>query len=80
MEFPSGNLVYRLNRGHAYAADFRAGTLTVTVPELQSRAWAAGSQVGLEAQAGTVSLLIEKDFQCAHGPSDADAFLPEQLS
>lgn len=80
VEFPSGNLIYELRRGLAYFADFQDRKLTVTVPESQARLWVESSQVGMEAQAGTVDLLIEKDFQCVHGPADADAFLPEQLS
>jgi len=76
VSFPSGELRYALERStdSPLAADFINGTLTVRVPASVAHLWAATEQVGTEAQCGQLNILIEKDFQCAHGPVDDDAF------
>ncbi len=76
--FPSGTLRYRLLRSSAMAADFAQGTLTVSVPPDASHEWTESAQVGMAGQVNGLEILIEKDFQCAHGPTDFDAFPPDR--
>ena len=78
--FPSASLSYQFRRSNAFAADFKEGILTVTVPAEAAAAWTETEQVGIEFSTNGLNLLIEKDFQCAHGPADLDAFEPERLS
>ena len=78
--FASTPLVYQLRRADAFAADFQEGVLTVTVPASAAALWTETAQVGMEADINGLNVLIEKDFQCAHGPADLDAFEPERLS
>lgn len=79
--FPSGELRYVLERSSdtTFTADFIHGTLTVHVPAVVAYPWASTEQVGMEAQCERLTILIEKDFQCAHGPLDDDAF-PAQVN
>ncbi len=74
--FPSGELRYALERstGSQLAADFQNANLTVRVPAPLAHTWATTEQVGIEGECGQLSISIEKDFQCAHGPVDHDAF------
>ena len=51
------------------AVDYRAQQLTVFVPSGVARNWAETDQIGIAAEidldvAGTLSVLIEKDFAC----------------
>ena len=78
--FPSTTLRYQLLRAKTIAADFVDGTLTISLPEEAAQNWIDSIQVGVEAKAGDLEILVEKDFQCAHGPSDPDAFAPQLLS
>ncbi len=61
-------------------ADWTGGTLTVLVPQDWIGDWAQGDGVGFdgEQEAGdgrTLSILIEKDFECLHQrPDEPDAF------
>lgn len=56
--------------------------VTVQVPSSQGKTWAETDQVGMEGtqplDGGEVlTILVEKDFKCLHGPADrrdADAF------
>jgi len=74
--FLSGALHYMLTRSPAsrLTADLTGTTLIVHVPEEQADRWASTDQIGMEAHDGSLDILIEKDFQCAHGPRDPDAF------
>src|SRR5579883_1679087 len=45
----------------------------VMVPARQGNDWAEGDQVGISAQQGPLSILIEKDFQCMHKDDVANA-------
>jgi hypothetical protein len=65
----------------AISASCRDGAVTVHIPEAKARAWASGDEVGLSAEhpcgdGETLSILIEKDFQCLHGGAapDPDAY------
>ena len=68
-------------------ASFRAGRIEVLLPTQLARDWAAGQEVGISADqslaaaggplAGSLRLLIEKDFACLNAPlneEQADAF------
>lgn len=82
---PDTAMVYALHASNAASqltVRYEAGRITVVVPSDQVKRWADTDQVGLEATQpidGTevLSILVEKDFKCLHGPAtrqDADAF------
>ncbi len=71
----------------APVASFDERCVTVTLPRAQANAWADGDEVGIAATqvlapsgsfaGGSLSLLIEKDFQCLaprDGEQDLDTF------
>lgn len=85
--FPTSVLTYRLELSaeNEFAADFNSGTLTVRLPKAEVTKWAGADQVSLHseqrlADAGTLSVLIEKDFACLapghhrHDDDDEDTF------
>ena len=85
----SDSLAYVLRRAavEAPCATFRAGSVEVLLPTATADRWAQSEQVGIEAEqalpAGSLRLLIEKDFQCLapRGEEDNDAFPhPKQAS
>jgi len=80
--FPSSTLNYalRCNPSQAVTANLVAGQLTVIVPPALARQWTDTEEIGISAHSSGLDILIEKDFQCAHGPADSDAFPPERLS
>lgn len=62
-------------------ATFRPARIELVVPERLARDWAAGDDVGISAEqslgtrageAGTLRLLIEKDFACLKAPPGED--------
>ena len=63
-------------------ASFRAGRIEVLLPTQLARDWAAGQEVGISAdqpviaatgpEAGSLHLLIEKDFACLKAPRGED--------
>ena len=60
-------------------AEFRDGALTVFVPRAWVAPWTNSERVGFEAvqdvgSGRTLSLLVEKDFDCLHKPSPGAAF------
>ncbi|MCU1258470.1 MAG: hypothetical protein JWO80_1355 [Bryobacterales bacterium] len=70
-------LIYELeswrNLDHVVAL-YENGRIMVRLPEAMAQEWAATDQVGIEAEVGPLTVLIEKDFQCAHGEKDPDAY------
>jgi len=69
--FPDSVLTYRLDIASdgKFSASFHDGSLAVCLPEQEVTQWAQNDQVSIVAEqalrnAGTLSLLIEKDFQC----------------
>ena len=64
------------------AAQYDAESITVLVPSAMVSGWVDTNQVGLEGEqpiegSETMTILVEKDFKCLHGPADrveADAF------
>jgi hypothetical protein len=60
-------------------ANYKNGELRVQIPTRQGMEWATGEAVGISGEqplgAGkSLSILIEKDFQCAHGEVDPKAY------
>ena len=88
---PAGRLVYALEVSGAERLGVRyaPGEIVVAVPAAQAARWAGSEEeVGMEAthalpDGGTLSLLVEKDFQCLHRPlteADRDAFYNPKAS
>lgn len=78
IEFVNGStLTYELeSRPHLddVVALFENGSIMVRVPQAMAQEWAATDQIGMQAEVGPLTVLIEKDFQCAHGEKDPDAY------
>ncbi len=71
VEFGSSALVYQLIRQSRddFSVSFVRGIISVNIPEYKIKEWADSDQVGFEsnityANGQTLSLLVEKDFQC----------------
>jgi len=69
--FPHAVLTYRLevSDDNAISASFDNGSIVVSVPRSMAQDWASTDEVSLHAEqilpgAGSLSLLIEKDFSC----------------
>lgn len=75
---PDSSLVYNLQaspQSRVPTASYTDGKLEVRIPQSTARQWAAGSDIAITAQQDVLSILIEKDFRCAHHEaSDSDAF------
>ena len=70
----------RQTKGTHPIATFEQGTLTVWVPESLATQWTTTDQVGFEAtqpfaDGTSLSLLVEKDFQCLHRDGENKAEL-----
>lgn len=78
IDFPDGaSLVYALEAdrdAQELAALFAGSLITVKMPWTFAQEWASTDRVGFESEGNPLSILIEKDFQCAHGEHDPDAF------
>ena len=85
--FPDSILTYRLDvsEDHDMSASFKRGSLVVSLPKSKVSDWAGSDEVSLSAEqklegAGSLSLLIEKDFSCLEpghhrdGEDDEDTF------
>lgn len=74
---PGMQLTYALESSELASpqATFRDGSLRIQVPRAASQEWATTNRVGISG-GEHVSITIEKDFQCLHGPDarDPDAF------
>ncbi|MFK8016944.1 MAG: hypothetical protein AB8G17_16065 [Gammaproteobacteria bacterium] len=84
----NAGLTYRLTPTNAssISATLEQNALAIGVPQAVARAWANSDQVAIKADieskdGATLSVLIEKDFQCLapdanrHAADDADAFV-----
>ncbi len=62
----SDRFCYRLVKSdkNAFKVTNKDNTLQVSVPQDVINAWVMGDEIGIEAETGGVSLLIEKDFEC----------------
>jgi hypothetical protein len=68
---PDQVLVYRVRAAGdsgPVRAEFRAGTVEVTIPCDSVRAWAVSDDVAIEGQSGAMQILVEKDFRCLSRP------------
>ena len=85
--FPNSVLTYRLDvsENHEILASFDRGSLVISLPKSRVSDWADSDEVSLSAEqkitgAGSLSLLIEKDFSCLEpghhrdGEDDEDTF------
>lgn len=76
---PGEVLRYRLEAGDAPAAHFTGDSLVVRLPKTEILGWAGSEEaVSLEAEQPigsdeTLSLLVEKDFECLVPREDEDA-------
>jgi len=57
-------------------ARFENQSIIVVLPSNQAKLWAESDELGISAQFGQLSLLIEKDLQClkSRGEEDHDTF------
>jgi hypothetical protein len=57
-------------------AEMESNAIRVKLPRGDVKRWIETDQIGMEANQGSLHLLIEKDFKCIHrdGPEDADSF------
>jgi hypothetical protein len=60
-------------------ASYKNGELRVQIPTGQGMQWATGDSVGVSGEQAlspgkSLSILIEKDFQCLHGDIDPKAY------
>ncbi len=69
--FPDSVLTYRLDvsEDDDMSANFQRGSLVISLPKSKVSDWAGSDEVSLSAEqkltgAGSLSLLIEKDFSC----------------
>lgn len=69
--FPNSVLTYRLEASEngGSTTSFKDGNLVVRLPRMDLEEWAGSETVSLSseqnvANAGTLSLLVEKDFEC----------------
>ncbi len=85
--FPDSVLTYRLDvsEDHDISASFDRGRLVISLPKSKVSDWADSDEVSLSAEqkltgAGSLTLLIEKDFSCLEpghhrdGEDDEDTF------
>lgn len=56
---------------HAINASFDNGRIRILVPANLAREWVDTDRVAIES-AGSPIILVEKDFQCLHEPSEFD--------
>jgi len=68
---PGSVLIYSLEVSETagFSATFSDGKLVVTLPKVDAEKWASSDEVSLLSEqplagAGTLSLLVEKDFTC----------------
>jgi hypothetical protein len=58
-------------------ASFEDGRVSIAIPHEAARYWVESDEVGISAEqvagGACLSILIEKDFQCLHRASDAEA-------
>jgi len=69
-------LSYGLESGPQAAATFQDGRIRIVIPAEDARRWIETDQTGIENSVGGLKFLVEKDFECIHKatPADADAF------
>ncbi len=80
---PGSSLVYRLQAADTLhlGAEVEANTVTVRVPHAWLVGWADDERVGFDGtqDAGdgrTLTVLVEKDFDCLHRPPESGGTFP----
>jgi len=79
---PGSNFSYVLESSSTIPvpqASYKNGELRVQIPTVQGMQWATGDSVGISGEqplspGKSLSILIEKDFQCLHGDVDPKAY------
>src|SRR5260370_26407569 len=79
---PGASLTYVLESSSPIPmpqASYKNGELRVQIPTAPGMEWATGEGVGVSGEqplssGDVLSILIEKDFQCAHGEVDPKAY------
>ena len=58
------------------AATFTGDRVRVMLPRAATAHWIASDETGIEGLSSTLTIHVEKDFQCLHrnSPEDADSF------
>jgi hypothetical protein len=77
IQFPSGRALSYLLASSPDApevsVDYEGDSIRIVVPRAAATAWAESTQVTIEGSRNScVQVLIEKDFQCLHKPSEGD--------
>ena len=77
IRFPTGRelcfCVASLPSGAAVSVDYLDDSIFVSLPNAVVCQWAGSGQVSIEGPRNSgVEILIEKDFQCLHKPSERD--------
>jgi hypothetical protein len=77
LRFPSGRALAYSVASLPYAAevsvDYEGDSIFVVLPTAVVTQWAGNSQVSIEGPRNSgVEILVEKDFQCLHKPSERD--------
>ena len=76
--FPGSVLTYRLDvtDDESLSAGFSQGELAIRLPRAAAANWAGSDEVSLFGDAGDLSILVEKDFECLspghHRPDEDD--------
>ncbi len=77
LAFPEGQTFdYAVETGPKFGVSFANSQLAVTLPTNETKEWAANAVVTISGSSGPLTISVEKDFQCLHGPEseNADAF------
>jgi hypothetical protein len=77
IRFPTGRAltysVASLPYASEVSADYEGDSILVVFPRAAVTEWAGSSQVSIEGPRNSgVEILVEKDFQCLHKPSERD--------
>lgn len=72
--FDEGTLTYtiRKNPSGEFHAELAEGTIMVQAPAEMVDRWATSDETGIEARAGALHIVVEKDFRCLNGPRPED--------
>lgn len=73
VKFASGTLSYSLESAEHAAAEFENGSIRIALPAAEVRHWVESDDTGIEATAGPLRILVEKDFACLHRDADQNA-------
>jgi hypothetical protein len=86
VNFPGATFGYSLESGdtETVQASFDSGALRVRIPAASVQEWASSEQEGITGEQSfegkTLTLIVEKDFQCLHKEGDPEAFRNPMMS